>query len=197
VTCLHPDAKGTGGYQRGCRCPRCCRALSDYQRLQRRRASAHQCPDCHGVGGVYAGNRCDGCYQRHRQGLPPVEPVERECANCLRAMPSGKPLRNSRCEACARYLSRNGRERPLHVSPARLDVAPLVEFVAHRGGIRAVMQAAGLDLMSRSGRNVYRTWHRWLADGTVTATAADLFCVETLGVHPCQVYGDEFHQGAA
>lgn len=102
----------------GCRCGACRYANTLYERERReQRKENTQCPNCGGPGDVYKNNVCSACYDYERRyGVPrPPEvydPPPRFCDNCDREMSKGESLRKGRCEACARYLDRNGRERP-------------------------------------------------------------------------------------
>lgn len=108
----------TGYNNHGCRCPACRVAFTAYHRARLiERRNLTECPNCGGPGGLYSNDECGTCYAyRVRTGrtrTPDVwSPPDRFCATCDRLMEAGQPLRNGRCEACARYLYRNGCERP-------------------------------------------------------------------------------------
>lgn len=72
-----------------------------------------------------------------------------------------------------------------------LDVAPLVDFVARRGGIDRVLTPDSPFYV-----RFRQTWTRATRRGAITEQAADDFCVRVLHVTPASVWGDEIWRPA-
>lgn len=129
------DRHGTeNGYSsRGCRCGDCRRAHREavWERIERRADAGVTCPNCGGAPGRYADGTCEPC-ARHlsKYGRPrPPWPgrlcdMPRHCDNCGKRMLPGCGRRRGRCEACARYWTRNDVERPPELwRPLEADAA--------------------------------------------------------------------------
>lgn len=73
-----------------------------------------------------------------------------------------------------------------------LPVEPIVRVVEERGGFAAVVPG-GVATASDAGA-IRRSYLRAKQAGTITDALADRLCVELLGLHPCEVYGEQWWQ---
>lgn len=75
----------------------------------------------------------------------------------------------------------------------RLPLEPLTDLIERRGGLHSVLLNAGHRERS-TGYVRYATVVRRAAqtDSKLTYAAADRFCIEVFGLHPAEVFGEDW-----
>ncbi len=100
-----------------------------------------------------------------------------------------------RCMLCRRKheeIRAMRRRGELPPKPDTLPAAPLLKLISTRGGIAELSTRRGDQVHGTNRRRAEKSYARILDAGCVTLDAADRMCVELLGMHPAEVYGEQW-----
>jgi hypothetical protein len=74
----------------------------------------------------------------------------------------------------------------------KLPAEPFLRQLRMLGGLDGALGARGIHVTSREGDRFEAALRRARRRGWILASSADALCCELLGMHPAQVYGDDW-----